>query len=870
VIEVRAQSRIAFLLLFFVILILPSCQETINYPAPTLTSISPTSIDANSPQFILQVKGKNFVQQTSVSWTTSTGTVTIPQINFVNTGELDAIIPSSLIENPGTADISVTTPTPGGGTSPSPTQPLVVFTINPIQSPTPSISSITPTAVYAATGSGSTITIFGKNFVSESTVVVNSTNRTTTYVNSNQLTAALTSGDLAQPGTLKISVLNPVPGGGASNSVSLAVNLAVPIISKVDPVSTVAGTTTSTLVTVTGTGFVSGYSTIVMNGVSEATSVANATTATTTLTPAQQLQGGVQNLEVVNSAPGGGTSNSLPFSISPKPLLGLPVLLDLAVDATQAINGICGSLSVCTSTTTSEQLSLTNSGPSSSSTGSWVAFASNSHNLVLSDTNPNPDVYLRSDCLQTATSTTSCTPVTSVISSDPNGNAANGASSEPSLSTSESAPGFAAFTSFASNLTTSVTIPANYPYSQIYWRPLCTSTTTACQYTPTTYVMELISVSADGLTAGNGNSYNPVVSADGQYVAFVSTATNLVSSVNVDGVTPQVYIRSTCNGATPTSTCAATTYLVSTADGVTPGNKPSSNPSISADGLYVSFTSSASNLGATAPNPAAISQVFERSTCATTLGTTTNTCAPLTFLISTPDGTTPANGPSGQSSISYTTTATSTSGVAYNGRFVAFASTATNLVPGSGPTQQIYVRDTCTGVSTSSIVTPCSPQTVLVSTPDGVTPGNGLSEHPSISGAAEFVAFASQASNFANTTNGVENIFVRNTCLAVDITCTQSLAIASIPQGTNPSPANGSSYAPSISSDGQTVSFISFASNLVPNDTNGLSDVFLGSTSFTTVVVTGDKQTPAGEPEVETVETDPAAALGRPEKQRGR
>ena len=176
---------------------------------------------------------------------------------------------------------------------------------------------------------------------------------------------------------------------------------------------------------------------------------------------------------------------------------------------------------------------------------------------------------------------------------------------------------------------------------------------------------------------------------------------------------------------------------------------------------------------------------------------------------------------------------------------MAFASTATTLVPGAGPTQQIYVRDTCTGITTSSIVTTCTPTTYLVSTANGA-PGNALSERPSISGAAEFVAFSSLASNFANTTNGIENVFVRNTCLAVDVTCTQSLAIASIPQGTNASPSNGASYVPSISSDGQTVAFLSFANNLVPNDTNGLEDIFLGSTSFTTVLVTGVK-TPADE-----------------------
>ncbi len=830
------------------ILALPSCDQTINYPVPTLTAISPTSVSANGPQFVLKILGKNLVQQTQITWATSTGTAPLFQVTFISTNELDAVVPASLIENPGTADISVTTPTPGGGTSPSPSQPPVVFTINPVASPTPKITTISPTAVTAATGNSVTILVNGSNFVSESTVAINNNNRNTVFVNSTQLQATVNSGDIAQPGTLQVTVINPEPGGGSSNAVPLAVKTAVPTIASVAPIGVVAGAASTTL-SVTGAGFVNGFTTITLNGVPVPTSVTNATTATTVLTPAQLLQGGVESVVVVNGAPGGGQSNSLAFSVNPKPLLGLPVLVDLAANATQATNGICGGLIDCGDNALG--LTIPTAGPSTSNTGAWVAFASASHNLVLSDENPTTDIYLRNTCLQTSTSTTDCTPATTVVSTDPNGNAANGPSSEPSISTSAVTPGFAAFTSEATNLTTSVPIPSTY--KQVYWRPLCTSSATnACQVSSTTFVTELISVAADGLSAGNGDSYNPVVSADGQYVAFVSTATNLVSSVNVDGHTPQVYVRSTCNGATPTSTCAATTYLVSTADGVTPGNAASSNPSISSQGLFVSFTSSATNLGATAPNPSGASEIFERSTCSTTIGSTTNACAPSTILISTPDGLTPADGSSSQSAISYTTSSTSTSGVAYNGRFVAFASTATNLVPGSGPTQQIYIRDTCIGVDTSVIIAPCAPTTYLVSTADGVTPGNGLSEHPSISGAAEFVAFSSLASNFAKTTNGIENIFVRNTCLAVDITCTQGLAIASIPQGTNgtpgspsnASPSNGASYVPSISSDGQTVAFLSFGSNLVPNDTNQLEDIFLGSTTFTTVVVT-DKTTPS-------------------------
>ena len=845
----RSQTWFALAALMLVMLVVPSCDQTINYPPPKLSSISPTSIDANSPQFILKIRGNNLVQQTQVTWITSAGPIPLPPPTFITINELDQTIPASLIENPGTVDISVTTPTPGGGTSPTASQPPIVFTINAVSSPTPTVTSLSPTSVLAGAAT-TTVTITGTNFVSQSTVAISGANRTTTFVNPTSLKVSLTAADLSMPANLSLTVTNPPPNGGTSNPITLAVQAPIPILSSLSPVSATVGAVSTTL-SVTGTGFINGVTTLTLNGVTVPTSIANATTATTLLTPAQLLVGGELSVVAMNSGPGGGQSNAIAFAVNPHPLEGLPVLVDLAANGTQAAQGICGGSSGCTSGT----LGLTTDtvGPSTSSTGAWVAFASVSRNLVLADTNPNPEVYLRNTCLQTATSTTDCNPATTVVSSDPNGGPANGASSEPSLSTSSTAPGFAAFTSTATNLTTSV---GPSKHKQVFWRPLCTATTSACVFNSTSFITEQISVAADGLTPGNGDSYNPVVSADGSYVAFASLATNLVSSVNADGVHPQIYIRSTCNGQTATTACAATTYLVSTADGVTPGNGNSEHPSISSEGLFVSFTSNSTNLGATAPNPSGASEVFERSTCSTSISSTTNTCAPATFIVSTPDGSTPADGTSYQSAISYTTTATSTSGVPYNGRFVAFASTATNLVPGAGPTQQIYVRDTCTGISTSTISQTCTPTTYLVSTADGVTPGNALSERPSISGAAEFIAFSSLASNFANTTNGIENIFVRNACFAVDVTCTQSLAIASIPQGTNASPSNGASYVPSISSDGQTVSFLSFANNLVSNDTNGLEDIFLGSTSFTTVLVNG-AEAPANE---SATTSSPAAA----------
>jgi Tol biopolymer transport system component len=519
-------------------------------------------------------------------------------------------------------------------------------------------------------------------------------------------------------------------------------------------------------------------------------------------------------------------------------LLGLPVLVDLAADGSQAITGICGGAANCAS----GNLGLTTitSGPSSSSSGQFVAFASVSRNLVLTDLDTSADVYVRNTCLALA----SCVPVTAVVSSDPNGNAANGASSEPTV---DSGGTHAAFTSLATNLV--ATVPVQSGVTQVYWRPVCMPTpTTPCAISPNSnFDTQLVSISADGQTAGNGASYNPVISPDGQYVAFVSLATNLVSDITPDGVNPQVYIRNTCNIATivttaPSDTCVPTTYLVSTPDGATAGNGASSNPSISEDGLFVAFTSAATNLGSTAPNPNGLPEVFERGTCITTITSTTNTCVSVTTLISTPDGATPADGASGQSTLSAcgsVTTITSTactSSTIVSGRFVAFASSATILVPGVGPLQQIYVRDTCLGVTV--VVAQCTPSTTLVSTPDGVTPANGLSEHPSASSSGQLIAFSSFASNLGGTVNGVENVFIRNTCLGVIPTCTTGVVLASIANNTGAvpatgvAPANGPSLVPSISADGHTVSFLSTANNLVSRDTNAFEDIFLASTTF--------------------------------------
>jgi WD40-like Beta Propeller Repeat len=560
----------------------------------------------------------------------------------------------------------------------------------------------------------------------------------------------------------------------------------------------------------------------------------NSTQIQTTLTAADLAAGGVNQVQVFSPGPGGGTSNPLTFAVDPSDSTGLPVLVDLAPSGAQANNGVCGT--PCTSGVPT----LTTAGPSASMTGEFVAFASNSTNLLATVTQPNlltngtSGIFYRDTCLAGTTSSSSCVPKTLLITSGTGGNPANGPSSEPSL---DSAGDDVAFTSTASNLISYVTTPVGT--RQVYWQPTCETSSSSTTCTPV-----LVSLSADGASAGNGESYNPVISPDGQYVAFVSLATNLVSGVSVDGVTPQAYIRTICAGATPltqTSSCVPTTYLVSTPDGVTPGDGPSSDPAISNTGLYVSFSSTATNLGSTAPNPSGAQEIFERATCVTTIGTISNSCVPVTNLISTPDGgATAANGVSIQPAMSP------------DGRFVAFASTATDFGIASAGTQEIYVFDTCIGVvvTTPPTCTPSSP--MLVSTPDTsanpTTPANTLTENPSVSVCSAtttvtgtcpggvLIAFSSKATNLApNVVNGIENVFVRSTCVDLPSTttaCTPRIALASQAGGSSPPAANGDSIIPAISGDGHTVAFISSANNLVEVDSNGLADVFLSATSF--------------------------------------
>ena len=789
----------------------PSCNDIINYPAPAIATnkpLNPSTIQAGSTTFTLAVSGSKLTPASTILWN---GTPL--RTFFISVNELDAVVPDAFVASPGSAAINIETPQPGGGVSNS-----AIFTITPPPTPVPTITSLSPSTVMAGSGAFQLI-ISGTNFVNASVITVNGDNRNTGFVSATSLVTQIQSSDVSTAGTVQIAVENP-PGsssgpGGSSTPMSLIVKNPVPTIASVSPASLVAGTTALTAVTITGSSFVPN-SVVQIDGAATSDQVSFGGTSQLgiSFTAGDMAAAAIHRIQVVNPGPGGGVSNALILPVNPTLTHGLPVLLDYGFDGSQANQGLCGT------NCTAGPPTLTTAGPSITSDGKIVVFASTSTNLLKNQANTGSDVFARTTCLSSG----SCTPTTTDVSVGPNSEPSNGSSWGPTV---DSSGGHVAFTSTASNLVAGVSLAPGS--EQVYWMPICAASSVASSCT----AGQLVSIAPDDITPGNANSYDAAISPDGRYVAFISLATNLVANVgNLDGRTPQVFVRDTCNGVASSSTtsgCTPTTYLVSTPDGVTPGNGASSQPSISSNGQYISFSSVATNLGAAAPNPNGTQEIFQRTTCLPTNAI----CAAVTTLISTPDGVTPANATSSESQI------------AGGGRFIVFASTATNLVVGAGPVQQIYMYDTC--LSSAVPISGCVPGLTLISTPDGSSPGNGPSEYPTISlGSAtattstttgEFVAFASRASNLAsNTSNGVSNVFVRKACIGFPTTgtanCVPTTALATQGAGTSPPPANGDSLMPWISADSHTVTFISAANNLVANDTNGFYNLFLGLTSF--------------------------------------
>ena len=89
--------------------------------------------------------------------------------------------------------------------------------------PVPSLASLSPSSATHG-GLNFTLTITGSNFVLGCVAQWKGANRSTTFVNSGQVTAKILASDIANPGTATVTVKNPAPGGGTSNSLTFTID----------------------------------------------------------------------------------------------------------------------------------------------------------------------------------------------------------------------------------------------------------------------------------------------------------------------------------------------------------------------------------------------------------------------------------------------------------------------------------------------------------------------------------------------------------------------------------------------------------------------------------------------------------------------
>ncbi|MCG3116923.1 MAG: Ig-like domain-containing protein [Candidatus Manganitrophus sp. SA1] len=282
--------------------------------------------------------------------------------------------------------------------------------------------------------------------------------------------------------------------------------------------------------------------------------------------------------------------------------------------------------------------------------------------------------------------------------------------------------------------------------------------------------VERISIGPSG-TQGNGLSRRPFLGGGGRYVAFESTASNLVAG-DANGV-QDLFVR---------DREAGTTRRVSVDSSGQEGNEMSWGSKMSGDGRFIIFESQASNLVPDDTNGFTDIFLHDLQT-----GTTER--------VSVGEGGAQADSASGYAYVNR------------DGRYVVFYSFADNLVPGdTNAVGDVFIRDRQTG------------ETTRLSVSDAGVQGNEISFCPSISDDGRYVSFISYSTNLVpGDTNGSPDIFVHDRQTG----STRRVSVDS--RGVE---GNLPSIDAKISGNGRIVAFYSEASNLVAGDTNRVGDLF--------------------------------------------
>ncbi len=429
----------------------------------------------------------------------------------------------------------------------------------------------------------------------------------------------------------------------------------------------------------------------------------------------------------------------------------------------------------------------------------------------------------------------------------------NAASTTASASLSDNGQ-YEVFTSNASNLVNNVPVSG----SHIYLRDLVNHTTT------------LVDIGSSGTVAGDGSAIDPVITADGRYIAFMSTSDNLTS--NNTNTNWQIYVRDTKVGAT---------YLVSLDSmGTAGGSNESETPSIADSNgkLFIGYGSLASDLVAGDSNTTGNEQTYVTTFSLDTSGGVQYNTLSTTLISVDNTGTNGANGSSNTpvlskdgSTLGFISNATNMTGgstngsnqiyvynialgalklvskdsagsnggdnasysfsLSDNGQYLAFWSAANELLSGVTTSQQVYAWNQSTGALTL----------ISVNSSGGAESNAGVQSNLVISGDGSTVAFVSNGNDFTSTNlnpNFNWQVWSRNWLNTSPTTTLVSYNSTGTVGGDNTSGNYNTNL--SISDNGQIIAFQSYADDLTSNDStnsNNNPQIFVRNVSAKTTTL---------------------------------
>ena len=306
---------------------------------------------------------------------------------------------------------------------------------------------------------------------------------------------------------------------------------------------------------------------------------------------------------------------------------------------------------------------------------------------------------------------------------------------------------------------------------------------------------ERVSVATDGME-GDNSSYADAISADGRNVAFWSYTTNLV--MNDTNAVQDVFVHTRPDPVSPPMTLTVT--RTGTGHGTVSSDEGHIACGVTCDADFLVGT--VVTLTATADTGSAFAGWSGGTDWTGTSCSGTDTCTVImtqdhdvtaTFTALTPtEGDLKSEQPA----------------VSADRRYVAFSSLAKNLVPGdTNQRSDVFVHDRETGTVTR------------VSVASDGTQGNKRSWRPALSAQGRYVVFESDATTLVpGDTNGTTDVFLHDR---------QTHTTTRVSVTVDGSQGDGPSTRPVVSPDGRLVAFASSATNLVVNDTNSQSDIFV-------------------------------------------